>query len=1026
MASKVERPAASNAALQEHEEFVAEWVAAVADSNVMEHLALALPALLELMPCMPEPVVDITGSLIQPRTGVTAFLHAFCRLSLIAATPPTQLLPAPAAAAVAAAQAQTLRRNALRSTTGACTAYMGLEQGLGTLCAMDGGIGYGALTESLALVPVPGRTDAFAATPAEATAARRPWVLLSYTALESLLNVLAFQLDPGRFRDRTAAPPLAGGGATAAGPSSAGGGAGSGEGGRANGGKAAAADADAELNRMVERVRRALSAREALDVMQRLGDLAAVSVPFMRALPDERDESEASVRTAVLLLQKLWAGLSGPTIGRPQAQQQPLGVLPTYEAGVVGFKALGLSLQVLMFDEQQLAAESPRSRERAVEAASRWWRQLALLNRHALADFDDESAPLQHGIELLRAGLTSISLETVPGTTAAGDAAPGAEARAAAWCAGGVAYALARSSSAGEAAGAAAGAGAAAAAGPQQAVPAYSLRLRLALEAGLLPDVLEAPLRAAARSPGGAQSAIVSAIARGLQPADLIAMLACAPAREAASLVATIGKALRRMFAGDRPELIDVWTLCAKTLGEIWGHLHAAGSATRAPRSSNVSDSSRITGSRVSSPGSSSSSSSGRGAAAGMASGSSGGSASGHSGQTAAAQAPAPAPTTTADATRGWLQRALVTERMTAVHAMIAKHWLPSAVSFTILTSASQLSVLARLERAQAQNAIATACGVIDCVLKWLVLLVEQCSGGAGGSSCSGGGGSRCSSGGAAGAVSGSGAAAAAGADQRDNVGEEAPGWDPQLREFILCDLSALRLIQASLRAYRVMGPHLSERREQYTAASVVMVACVSYAALAPEEWRAWLIKDLAAAAAAAGGQRPHQQPQPQPQPEPWVQCLQRALEVVVSAGSALPQLPAFQALVAMAQGWQGMAARRRRPGRQEEEAQREEEEWLQLKMQLREAVRRGREMWAGALPGGEAVRMPLEGAAARLQLPRLCSNPECAMMDGECEAERPLRACGGGCGGAAAYCCRECQVAHWKAGHKQQCGKKT
>ena len=34
------------------------------------------------------------------------------------------------------------------------------------------------------------------------------------------------------------------------------------------------------------------------------------------------------------------------------------------------------------------------------------------------------------------------------------------------------------------------------------------------------------------------------------------------------------------------------------------------------------------------------------------------------------------------------------------------------------------------------------------------------------------------------------------------------------------------------------------------------------------------------------------------------------------------------------------------------------------------------------------------------------------------------VKACGGGCGGAVAYRCRESQVAHWKEGHKAACGK--
>eukprot|EP00198_Chlamydomonas_reinhardtii_P001808 XP_001691144.1 chlamydomonas-specific family protein [Chlamydomonas reinhardtii] len=44
-------------------------------------------------------------------------------------------------------------------------------------------------------------------------------------------------------------------------------------------------------------------------------------------------------------------------------------------------------------------------------------------------------------------------------------------------------------------------------------------------------------------------------------------------------------------------------------------------------------------------------------------------------------------------------------------------------------------------------------------------------------------------------------------------------------------------------------------------------------------------------------------------------------------------------------------------------------------------------------------------------------------LAEGDCEAERPLKACGG-CGGAAVYCCRACQVAHWRAGHKEACGQ--
>jgi hypothetical protein len=48
------------------------------------------------------------------------------------------------------------------------------------------------------------------------------------------------------------------------------------------------------------------------------------------------------------------------------------------------------------------------------------------------------------------------------------------------------------------------------------------------------------------------------------------------------------------------------------------------------------------------------------------------------------------------------------------------------------------------------------------------------------------------------------------------------------------------------------------------------------------------------------------------------------------------------------------------------------------------------------------------------------CSYPGCCNLAGRSEAEVPLQACSM-CRGAR-YCCREHQVAHWKAGHKELC----
>ncbi|PNH03349.1 hypothetical protein TSOC_010565 [Tetrabaena socialis] len=66
----------------------------------------------------------------------------------------------------------------------------------------------------------------------------------------------------------------------------------------------------------------------------------------------------------------------------------------------------------------------------------------------------------------------------------------------------------------------------------------------------------------------------------------------------------------------------------------------------------------------------------------------------------------------------------------------------------------------------------------------------------------------------------------------------------------------------------------------------------------------------------------------------------------------------------------------------------------------------------------GLRVPPPAEGRA----LLRTCANPACDNLAGGSEAELPLRACGR-CG-AAWYCRPECQTAHWRAGHRESCGR--
>ncbi len=91
---------------------------------------------------------------------------------------------------------------------------------------------------------------------------------------------------------------------------------------------------------------------------------------------------------------------------------------------------------------------------------------------------------------------------------------------------------------------------------------------------------------------------------------------------------------------------------------------------------------------------------------------------------------------------------------------------------------------------------------------------------------------------------------------------------------------------------------------------------------------------------------------------------------------------------------------------------------------------------WSGGaeFPGnvaGEELDGDEEALAALLLAPcyggrvlAVCSNPRCGSFEGGSEAGRPLKRCGGRCGGAVAYCCAGCQRAHWAAGHREECGR--
>ncbi|KXZ47160.1 hypothetical protein GPECTOR_37g166 [Gonium pectorale] len=67
------------------------------------------------------------------------------------------------------------------------------------------------------------------------------------------------------------------------------------------------------------------------------------------------------------------------------------------------------------------------------------------------------------------------------------------------------------------------------------------------------------------------------------------------------------------------------------------------------------------------------------------------------------------------------------------------------------------------------------------------------------------------------------------------------------------------------------------------------------------------------------------------------------------------------------------------------------------------------------------ASAMPPPAAACRLLC--TCANPGCANLEGDSEAGLRLTPCAG-CG-EAAYCCRDCWTAHWRAGHRAACARR-
>ncbi|KXZ48199.1 hypothetical protein GPECTOR_29g106 [Gonium pectorale] len=84
------------------------------------------------------------------------------------------------------------------------------------------------------------------------------------------------------------------------------------------------------------------------------------------------------------------------------------------------------------------------------------------------------------------------------------------------------------------------------------------------------------------------------------------------------------------------------------------------------------------------------------------------------------------------------------------------------------------------------------------------------------------------------------------------------------------------------------------------------------------------------------------------------------------------------------------------------------------------------------AVAGASSDPLMLEAEALASALPppseaggllRTCANSLCANLEGDSEVDLKLLSCGG-CG-EVGYCCRPCQTAHWRAGHKGECARR-
>ncbi|PNH10029.1 hypothetical protein TSOC_003276 [Tetrabaena socialis] len=162
------------------------------------------------------------------------------------------------------------------------------------------------------------------------------------------------------------------------------------------------------------------------------------------------------------------------------------------------------------------------------------------------------------------------------------------------------------------------------------------------------------------------------------------------------------------------------------------------------------------------------------------------------------------------------------------------------------------------------------------------------------------------------------------------------------------------------------------------------------------------------AAAAPASSSPAAPAPPPCPGPAPWRPELLRALVQRLRArGYGNEAGEALEALAAQLEAWEagdGDPCKARDEG-DTERRERALAAWGQLQAA------------APAMARIAAVLLPPAEARALL---RTCSYPACSNLAGDSETDLRLQSCSK-CA-ATAYCCRACQVAHWRGGHREAC----